>query len=227
MAAIRGSFIAVALCLAGASAWAGNPVAAASWSLASPGGEARATFAPGQGASATVVVERRTSQGWSLAWRGVLSQEPAAGNALLADDGRLLSFGEGAIDGGGAIVLHDAQGRIVRELDLGQFLPAAYVQALPRDEAGLHWRRAAQLAGAQESVEFAVAAPGSAAGATGPALRFSIDLRDGSVRTAQIREYLVAADRARMLLAGTAPAPGFNREMAVAGVAPPRPPLSK
>jgi hypothetical protein len=220
MAAIRGSFIAVALCLASPLAGAGES-AAASWSLASPKGDARATFAPGAGGLATVVVEQRTQKGWSLAWRGALRPEFTATSALLADDGRLVIFADAASDRGDAIVLHDARGRVVRELDLGLFLPTAYVQALPRDEGGVHWRREAKLAGAQDSAEFSVAVPGSTAGASGPSLRFSIDLRDGSVRTAQIREYLVAADRARTLVAGTAAtqsAPRFSGKVVAAGV---------
>jgi hypothetical protein len=220
MAAIRGSFIAVALCLASASAWAGTP-AMASWSLASPKGEARASFAPGAGGLATVVVEQRTQKGWTLAWRRALRPDFTASSALLADDGRLLIFADAAAGRGAAIVVHDARGRLVRELDLGLFLPPAYVQSLPRDESGVHWRRDATLAVAQDRAEFSVAVPGSAAGATGPALHFSIDFRDGRVRTAQIREYLVAADRARTLVAGTAaspPAPRLSGNGVAAGV---------
>lgn len=221
MTAIRGSFIAAVLGLASASAWAGDP-AAASWSLASPNGAARATFAADASGLETVLVERRAPKGWSLAWRSALHHEIAAGSALLADDGRLLILDEGARDGGDALVLHDARGRIVRELDLGQFLPTAYVRSLPRDERGLHWRREARFAGTQDAVEFSVAAPGSAAGGTGPALRFSIDLGDGSVRTAQIREYLVAADRARTLAAtaSTQRAPDFRWKVQIADVSP-------
>jgi hypothetical protein len=63
-------------------------------------------------------------------------------------------------------------------------------------------------------VEFSVLVPGSPAGAAGPSLRFSVDLRDGSVRTTQIREYLAAADRARTLVAVKARVSG---QLAVAG----------
>lgn len=149
------------------------------------------------GGAATVVVERREGQGWRPAWRGALRDDVGQGSALLADDGRLLVFGDAAADGDHAMLLHDARGRVVRELDLGDFLPAAYVQAIPRGDGGLQWRREAKFARGQARVEFSVPTPGSAAGATGPALRFSIDLRDGAVRTAQIREYLAAAGRAR------------------------------
>jgi hypothetical protein len=160
MAAIRGKFVALALCIASAAAFAGAP-------------------APANGV--------------------------APESAMLAQDGRRLVFGEAAEDGARAIQVYDAQGRIVRELALGDFLPAAYVRALPRGEAGLQWRREARLVG--EQVEFSVPTPGSAAGATGAALSFSIDLRDGAVRTAQIREYLAAADEAMALEAKTAPTP--------------------
>ena len=126
-------------------------------------------------------------------------------SAMLAQDGRRLVFGDAADDGSHAIQVYDAQGRIVRDLALGDFLPAAYVHTLPRGETGLQWRREAQLVG--DNVEFSVPTPGAVAGATGPALSFSIDLRDGAVRTAQIREYLAAADEAMALEAKTAPTP--------------------
>jgi hypothetical protein len=118
----------------------------------------------------------------------------------------------------------------VRELDLGQFLPAAYLQALPRDEHGLHWRREAKLADAQDAVEFGVVVPRSSAGANAPSLRFSLDLRDGSVRTTQIREYLAAEDQARTLVAARAsapPAPHVSRDLAVAGTSLPTAAISR
>jgi hypothetical protein len=125
------------------------------------------------------------------------------GVEIAAKDGRRVVFDEGTADGRHALQVRDAKDQVVREVNLGEFLPAAYIQALPHDANGLRWRREAKLAG-QDRVEFTVAKPGSDAGATGPALRFSIDLRDGSVRTAQIREYLAAVDLARALQAGTA-----------------------
>jgi len=128
----------------------------------------------------------------------------AAGDATLVDGGRQVSLARADEDGRHALRLQDAQGRIVRELDLAGFLPAAYVQALPRDDRGLQWWREAKLDRANHRVDFSVPVPGSAAGASGPALQFSIDLRDGAVRTTQIREYLVAADQARALVAGAA-----------------------
>lgn len=133
----------------------------------------------------------------------------ASGGATLVDGGRQVSLARANEDGRHALRLQDAQGRIVRELDLAGFLPAAYVQALPRDDRGLRWWREAKLDRANHRVDFSVPVPGSAAGATGPALHFSIDLRDGAVRTAQIREYLAAADRARALAAGAMPSQGL------------------
>lgn len=126
---------------------------------------------------------------------------PAQGSELLADDGRKLVFGDGNEH---AIRIHDAQGRLVRERHLADFLPAAYVHSLPRGEQGLQWLRQAKLVQGQDRVEFSVLVPGSAPGATGPALIFSIDLRDGGVSTAQIREYVAALDHARALEARVA-----------------------
>src|SRR5687768_14169355 len=74
---------------------------------------------------------------------------PAASSALLAEDGRKLVFGDGNEF---AIRIHDAQGRMVRERQLADFLPAAYVHALPRGEHGLQWRRAAKFVDGQDSV---------------------------------------------------------------------------
>ena len=126
----------------------------------------------------------------------------APGDATLVDRGRQVSLAPAADDGRHALRLQDAQGRVVRELDLAAFLPAAYVHSLPRDDRGLQWWREAKLDRANHRVDLSVPVPGSAAGASGPALHFSIDLRDGTVRTAQIREYLDAADQARALVAG-------------------------
>jgi hypothetical protein len=116
------------------------------------------------------------------------------GTAISAADGRKVLF-----DGEHDIVVQDAQGKVVRALELVEFLPPAYVRALPTGEGKLQWRREAKFADGQERVEFSVPMPGSAAGATGPALSFTIDLGDGRVRTAQIREYLAAVDAARAL----------------------------
>lgn len=135
-----------------------------------------------------------------LSVAGATAREPAG--TILADDGKRLEFDD-AFGGQHAIRLRDAQGRLVRDLDLGVFLPAAYVSALPRGEARLHWLRQFKSVAGEDRVEFTVPTPGSAAGVTGPALHFSIDLRDGSVRTAQIREYLAALDEARALEAST------------------------
>ena len=117
----------------------------------------------------------------------------AAGQVLVADDGRRVSFDDSAIDGGHAIRVFDAQGKLVRELDLADFLPKDYVGALVHDDGGLQWRRDASLSAGMDAAEFSVAVPGAAA----DSLHFSIDLRDGVVRTSEIREYLAAADAVR------------------------------
>jgi len=193
MRKFRWEFMAVAMCLAGAPALAGTPAVPAQV-LASPGGGARATLVP-QAQGAIVTVERRDGAAWRSAWQGELRNAQVA-DLRLDDDGRLLAFDEGSAEGEHAIALYDAEGRLVRELALTDFLPRAYVHALAQDASGLHWRNEAAIA-AQDSVEFSVPVP--AAGAGTPALQFSIDLHDGLVRTAQIREYLAAADAARTL----------------------------
>jgi hypothetical protein len=121
----------------------------------------------------------------------------AAGHAILAGADRRLILDGSSAEGAHALRLEDAQGKVVREVDLGAFLPASYVHALPREGAALRWWRTAKLDAAAQQVWFRVPVP--AAGANGPELEFSIDLRDGSVRTAQIREYLAAVDAARAL----------------------------
>jgi hypothetical protein len=141
---------------------------------------------------------------WGLLVAVLCASGVALGDATLVDGDRRLVLAEGSADGAHALRLQDAQGNVVRELDLAAFLPAAYVRALPRGEAGLRWYRDAKLDRGAHRVDFSVPAPGSEAGTTGPELRFSIDLRDGTVRTEQIREYLAAADQARILEAGPA-----------------------
>jgi len=117
---------------------------------------------------------------------------PEPAQVLAAADGHRLVFDEGSMAGEHAIALYDAEGKLVRELALGDFLPADYVHALSRG-GKMQWRSDAAVA-AQDAAEFSVLVPGGA-----PALQFSIDLRDGVVRTSQIREYLAAADAARTL----------------------------
>jgi hypothetical protein len=176
---------------------AGTPAladtAVASRVVASPGGMARATIAPGDG-DASVLVEHREGEGWRQAWRGRL-QAGAAGQVLLDDGGHLLAFDDATREGEHAIVLYAASGQLLRAVDLGEFLPQDYLRALPRDAGILHWRGATAPTAAQAVAVFDVAAPG------GGALRFSIGFDDGLVRTAQIREYLAAADQARALAA--------------------------
>jgi hypothetical protein len=123
----------------------------------------------------------------------------AAGHAMVIGADHKVVFDGASVDGVHALRLEDAQGRVVREVDLLAFLPASYVHVLPREGESLRWWRDAKLDVAQQEVRFSVPVPGSAAGANGPALEFSIDLRDGSVRTAQIREYLAAVDASRAL----------------------------
>jgi hypothetical protein len=119
-------------------------------------------------------------------------------DALKSAYGQSLAYDDAATGGEHAIRVYDAQGKLVRDLDLADFLPREYVQALPHDAAGLHWRREVHLVDGKQA-EFSVPVPGAAEG--GAALQFSIDLQDGTVRTAQIREYLAAADEARHLAA--------------------------
>jgi hypothetical protein len=119
-------------------------------------------------------------------------------DALRSAYGQSLAFDDASTAGEHAIRVYDAQGKLVRDLDLADFLPGEYVRALPHDAAGLHWRREVHLVDAQQA-EFSVPVPGAAQGAQ--ALSFSIDLQDGTVRTSQIREYLAAADQARRLAA--------------------------
>jgi hypothetical protein len=123
---------------------------------------------------------------------------------LVTADGRRVAFDDTVLDGARAIRLFDANGALVRELDLIDFLPGEFVAALPRTGGHLRWRGAAVFAASQDSLEFSVRVPGASGDAQAAPLLFSIDLQDGLVRTSQIREYLAAADRARALGAGTA-----------------------
>ena len=118
----------------------------------------------------------------------------AAGVVMVGEGGHRVAFDDSAVDGAHAIRLFDAQGELLREMDLADFLPGDYVGAIARTEAGLQWRRASGLSPTKDAVEFSVAVPGSEA----DALHFSIDLRDGVVRTSEIREYLAAADAVRL-----------------------------
>ena len=141
-----------------------------------------------------VVVALSLACASALAVAPAVSPEASAAAQVLASaDGRRVAFDDSAIDGGHAIRVFDADGKLVRELDLADFLPKHYVGALAHDDGGLKWRRGASLAADKGAVEFSVAVPG----ADEDALHFSVDLQDGVVRTSEIREYLAAADAAR------------------------------
>jgi hypothetical protein len=120
--------------------------------------------------------------------------EAAPAQVLVATDGHRVVFDEASASGERAIALYDAGGKLVRSVALGDFLPRDYVQVLAHDAGGLHWRGDAAVAAA-DSAQFSVAVPGPGA----EALHFSIDWRDGRVRTSEIRQYLAAADTARRL----------------------------
>ena len=133
--------------------------------------------------------------GWMAVAIG-LAGTPALA-ATPVETGRRVDF-DGAIDGSHAIRLLDERGALVRELHLADFLPAEFVDALPREQGRLRWMHGAARQATPDSVDFVVDVPGAVDGAV---LHFSIDLRDGLLRTTQLREYLAAADRARALVA--------------------------
>jgi len=126
-----------------------------------------------------------------------VADAPVARQVLVADGGQRVALDAETADGAHAIRVFDAQGKLVRDVALGDFLPKDFVAVLPHEGQGLHWLGQAKLA--EGAVEFSVAVPEAPA-----ALHFSIDLRDGVVRTSEIREYLAAADQARALGTNTA-----------------------
>jgi len=90
---------------------------------------------------ATGTLERRSGDGWVPVWAHELSNPVSPVRAAVSDTGRVATFDNwhGVGWGDDVVVLFDTQGRPVRQMGLADFLPLAYVHALPRTVSSVWW----------------------------------------------------------------------------------------
>lgn len=96
---------------------------------------------PGEADHALARMERRDGRRWVDAWRGPLVNDVAPVDALVSPAGQVVTFDNwhSRGHGGDAVVIYDAQGRLVRAMGLGDFLPKGYVEALPYSVSSINW----------------------------------------------------------------------------------------
>ncbi|WP_343626453.1 hypothetical protein [Roseateles puraquae] len=90
---------------------------------------------------ATGTLERQTGGRWVPVWAHELSNEVSPVQAAVSDTGRVATFDNwhGVGWGDDVVVLFDAQGRLVRQMGLADFLPRTYVHALPQSVSSILW----------------------------------------------------------------------------------------
>lgn len=92
--------------------------------------------------SAIGTMEHCTAGACRRAWRRPLLNDVAPVDAVVTNDGRVITFDNWHSMGFGAtaVVIYNAQGAPLRRLSLPEFLPRDYVIALPRTVSSLDWR---------------------------------------------------------------------------------------
>ncbi|MET0935207.1 MAG: hypothetical protein ABWX83_04415 [Luteibacter sp.] len=97
--------------------------------------------------SASGLLERRTGSTWETVWRKPLVNEVAPVEALVADNGRIVTFDNWGSTGYGdnVIATYDAKGERVNSLTLTDVVPEHYMQALPHSVSSLFWKTDARL----------------------------------------------------------------------------------
>lgn len=142
--------------------------------------------ASGRERHARGIVERRTSSGWMTVWRGPLANEVSPVSALVSDDGaHIVTFDNWHSMGFGVnvVVIYRADGTVVRSLRLEDFLPATYINALPRSVSSLKWHGADRLTldGRQVLIAVVVPAVGRAPFGAPGTVEMAVDLATGAV----------------------------------------------
>lgn len=118
---------------------------------------------PGAADDAVGRMERREGSRWIEAWRGVLVNDVAPVHALVSAKGQAVTFDNWHSMGHGedAVVIYDVQGNVVRAMGLGDFLPASYVEALPRTVSSIHWGYGHRLSKDGRELVLRVVVPGN------------------------------------------------------------------
>ena len=106
-------------------------------------------------------MERREGQRWVEAWSGPLVNDVAPVAALVSASGHAVTFDNWHSMGYGAdvVVIYDTQGKVVRAMGLGDFLPPVYVEALPRSVSSIHWSGEHAIAGDGRELVLQVVVP--------------------------------------------------------------------
>lgn len=93
-------------------------------------------------ASAIGTMEHCTAGACRRIWRRPLLNDVAPVDAVVMNDGRVITFDNWHSMGFGAnaVVIYNMRGAPLRRLSLPEFLPRDYVIALPRSVSSLHWR---------------------------------------------------------------------------------------
>lgn len=127
-------WMAMLLALAAADAAADTCVFYDSWSVRSPNGEWRLVFSSGH---ATLLESNKPRAHWRLANDNTVGP----GWAMVANDGTLVTLGNGCNEGPSKtdVVIYRPDGKLVRSLGMRDFLVAEDIAALPRSVSSTHW----------------------------------------------------------------------------------------
>jgi hypothetical protein len=87
------------------------------------------------------VMEHWEKGQWRVVWDKPLLNEVSPVDAIVSSSGQAVTFDNWHSVGYGpdAVVIYDAQGKVVRALALDDFLPENYIRALPRSVSSIHW----------------------------------------------------------------------------------------
>ncbi len=140
---------------------------------------------PGEADHALARMERKDGRRWVEAWRGPLVNDVSPVDALVSATGQVATFDNWHSRGHGddAVVIYDAEGRLVRAVGLGDFLPAAYVKALPYSASSIHWGRGHRLSRDGSELVLRVVVPDDKAGfGEGDHVEVRFDMATGAQR---------------------------------------------
>ncbi|MBD58793.1 MAG: hypothetical protein CL808_01540 [Citromicrobium sp.] len=109
------------------------------------------------------LLERRANDGsWSQVWLTRLVNNVSPVSALVADDGsHIVTFDNWHSVGFGehVIVIYNARGELIRSIQLSDFLPQAYIDALPTSTSSMRWSHDKRLTDGGEFLELDVYVP--------------------------------------------------------------------
>lgn len=132
-------------------------------------------------------MEHRVGGRWVTAWKEPLVNDVAPVEAVVSDRGEAITFDNWHSMGWGddVVVIYAANGTMIRQFGLTEFLPQYYVDALPRSVSSIHWRGDARIDEAKRQLVIPVVVPTRDASAafTGKArfLDVRFHLSDGSL----------------------------------------------